>query len=43
MRKVVVSNDGKTFVSCSDDQTFIVWNIEKETPVNRFCAHDNVI
>jgi WD40 repeat protein len=39
----VISADGKTFVSCSDDQSVIVWNIEKETPVNRFFAHENVI
>ncbi len=29
VRKLAISADGKTFVSCSDDQTAIVWNIDK--------------
>ena len=40
---MVASEDSKTFVSCSDDQSVIVWNIEKEAPVFRFFAHENVI
>ena len=43
VRKLAISADGKSFASCSDDQSVIVWNIEKETPVFRFFAHENVI
>lgn len=31
------------FASASDDQSIIVWNINKEAPITRFFAHDNVI
>ena len=43
MRKVVISKDNKVFASCSDDQSVILWNLEKEAPVFRFFAHENVI
>lgn len=43
MRRVVLSQDGQTIVSASDDQSVITWNINKEAPVLRFFAHDNVI
>jgi len=39
VRKLATSKDGKTFVSCSDDQSVIVWNIDKDAPVTRFFAH----
>ena len=39
----MISKDGSTFISGSDDQSVIVWNIGKEVPVLRFFAHDNVI
>lgn len=38
-----MSIDGKTFVSCSDDQSVIVWNLDKDAPLNRFFAHENVV
>ena len=31
------------FASCSDDQSVIIWNSDKEAPVNRFFAHENVV
>lgn len=43
MRRLSVSKDGQSFVSGSDDQSIIVWNVNKEAPVLRFFAHDNVI
>jgi platelet-activating factor acetylhydrolase IB subunit alpha len=29
VRKFDISADGKTFVSCSDDQSVIMWNFDK--------------
>jgi len=43
VRRLVLSQDGQTVVSGSDDQSVIVWNVNKEAPVLRFFAHDNVI
>jgi len=43
VRRLSIAKDGQTFVSGSDDQSIIVWNINKEAPVLRFFAHDNVI
>ncbi len=43
VRKLSVSKDGQSFVSGSDDQSIIVWNVNKDAPVLRFFAHDNVI
>lgn len=43
MRKVSASADSKTFASCSDDQSVIMWNMDKDVPVLRFFAHENVI
>lgn len=40
---MTASVDNKTFASCSDDQSVILWNFEKESPVFRFFAHENVI
>ena len=28
---------------CSDDQSVIAWNIEKEAPIMRFFAHEHVV
>ena len=38
-----MSKDGQTIVSGSDDQSVMVWHLNKEAPVLRFFAHDNVI
>jgi WD40 repeat protein len=43
VRRLSISKDGQTFISGSDDQSVIVWNINKEAPILRFFAHDNVI
>jgi len=43
VRRIVLSQDGQTIVSGSDDQSVIVWNINKEAPTLRYFAHDNVI
>lgn len=43
MRSVVVSTDNKLMASSSDDQSICIWQMDKEAPVNRFFAHDNVI
>lgn len=43
VRTLCISKDGQTFVSASDDQSVIVWNVNKESPVLRFFAHENVI
>ena len=29
VRKVVASSDSRTLASCSDDQSVILWNVEK--------------
>lgn len=34
-----VSADGKTLVSGSNDNTIIVWDVEKQTPIQRFDEH----
>lgn len=43
VRRIVLSQDGQTIVSGSDDQSVITWIINKESPILRFFAHDNVI
>ena len=43
VRRIALTKDGQTFVSGSDDQTIIVWNMDKQTPEIRYFAHDNVI
>jgi WD40 repeat protein len=30
-------------VSCSDDQSVIIWKVDSNVPVNRYFAHENVI
>ena len=42
VRRIALMKDGQTFVSGSD-QSIIVWNLDKEIPVTRYFAHDNVI
>jgi WD40 repeat protein len=39
----VISKDGELMASGSDDQSIMVWNINKDNPVHKFIAHDNVI
>lgn len=43
VRRLDLTKDGQTLVSASDDQSVIVWHIQKEAPLLRFFAHDNVI
>lgn len=40
---MALTKDGQTFVTASDDQSVMVWDIGKEAPLLRFFAHDNVI
>ena len=43
VRRIALTKDGLTFVSGSDDQSIIVWNLDKEIPIIRYLAHDSVI
>lgn len=38
-----MASDSRMMASCSDDQSVCVWQMDKEVPVNRFVAHDNVV
>ena len=43
MRQVVATKDSKTFASCSNDETIMVWSIDKDVANVTLQGHENVI